>query len=145
MYRTKLGPPILRILDKKLQITNCGSCNGKCVTTLPLPQLSRKAAEADTLQEVPTSLMSVGKTADDGNVSIFTEYGVTLHKEEYVLIACQRKPILIIKMYECGRYQIPLSQYHGQWQPCRPTKAARRHLHLAHSVYELTSKKEDII
>ena len=68
----------MRILDKKLQITNCGSCNGKCVTTLPLPQLYSKAAEADTLQEVPTSLMSVGKTADDGNVSIFNKYGVTI-------------------------------------------------------------------
>ena len=41
------------------------------------------------------SLMSVGKTADDGNVSIFTKKDVKLYKEEDVLITCRGKPILI--------------------------------------------------
>ena len=36
--------------------------------------------------------MSVGKTADDGNVSIFTREVVTVYKEEDVLITRQRKP-----------------------------------------------------
>ena len=76
--RKKLGLPILRISDKKVGVANGGACNGKYVTTLPLPQLSSKAAEADTFKEFPTSLISVGKAADDGNVSIFTKYGVTI-------------------------------------------------------------------
>ena len=41
--------------------------------------------------------MSVGKTADDGNVSIFTKDGVTVYKEEDVLITCHRKLILVDK------------------------------------------------
>ena len=126
--RTKLGLPILRISDKKVGVDNGGACNGKYVTSLPFLQLSNKAAEADTFKELPTSLMSVGKTADDGNVSIFTKYGVTIHKEEDVIITCQKKPIIICKRYERGRYRIPLTQDQGQSQPHRPTKAARRQI-----------------
>ena len=59
--------------------------------------------------------MSVGKTADNGNVYIFTREGVTVYKEENVLITCQRKPTLIGKRYERGKYRIPLTQAHGQW------------------------------
>ena len=88
--------------------------------------------------------MSVVKTAGDGNVSIFTKYGFKIHKEEDVLITCQNKPIIIGKRYERCRYWIPLTQDHGQWQPHRPTKAARRQLQLAHSVYNLPSKEEAI-
>ena len=36
--------------------------------------------------------MGVGKTADNGEVSIFKKEGVTIYKEEDVLITCQRKP-----------------------------------------------------
>eukprot|EP00970_Alexandrium_tamarense_P000002 scaffold1_cov149-Alexandrium_tamarense.AAC.2 len=36
--------------------------------------------------------MSVGKTADDGMVSIFTHDGVTVFKEDDVLITCKDKP-----------------------------------------------------
>jgi hypothetical protein len=39
--------------------------------------------------------MSVGKTADDGTISIFTKDGVTVHKEEEVLITCKGMPILV--------------------------------------------------
>ena len=92
----------MRISDKKVGVSNGGACNGKYVTTLPFPQLSSKAAEADRFEEFPTSLMSVGKTADDGNVSIFTKYGVTVYKEEDVLITCQRNPILVGKRDKRG-------------------------------------------
>ncbi len=51
--------------------------------------------QADTFQEFPSSLMSVGKTADDGTVSVFTKEGVTVFKEEDVLITCKGEPILI--------------------------------------------------
>ena len=60
-------------------MSNDGACNGKYINTLILPQLSNRAAEADTFEEFPTSLMSVGKTSGDGNVSIFTKDGVTLY------------------------------------------------------------------
>ena len=108
----------MRILYKKVGVANGGVYNGKYATSLPLPQLFSKAAKADTFEEFPTLLMSVGKTSDDGNVSIFTKDGVTIHKEEYVLITCQNRPILIGKIDERGRYRIPLNQEHGQWQPC---------------------------
>jgi hypothetical protein len=41
--------------------------------------------------------MSVGKTADDGNIYIFTKEGVSVYKEEDVLITCKGKAILIGK------------------------------------------------
>jgi hypothetical protein len=68
-------------------------------TALPFPQLSTKAkaAEADTFNDFPTSLMSIGKTADDGNISIFTKEGVSVYKEEDVLITCKGEAILIGK------------------------------------------------
>ena len=81
----------------------------------------QKAAEADTFKEFPTSLMSVGKTVYDGNLSIFAKEGVTVYKEEDVLITCQRKPILVVKLDERSRYSIPLTQACGKWQPRKPT------------------------
>ncbi len=51
--------------------------------------------QADTFQDFPTSLMSVGKTADNGTVSVFTKEGVSVFKEEDVLITCKGEPILI--------------------------------------------------
>ena len=86
----------------------------------------------------------MGKTADDGNMSIFTKDGVKVYKEEDVLIKCQINTILIGKRDERGRYRIPLTQDHGQWQLHRPKKAARRKIQLAHSVYNLPYKVEVI-
>ena len=74
---------------------NSGVSAGKHFTKLPFEQLSKKAAQADTFQDFPTSLMNVGKTCDDGNISIFTGDGVTVHKEQDVLITCKGDPILI--------------------------------------------------
>jgi hypothetical protein len=51
--------------------------------------------QADTFQDFPTSLMSVGKMANNGTVSVFTKEGVNVFKEEDVLITCKGKPILI--------------------------------------------------
>jgi hypothetical protein len=42
--------------------------------------------QADTFQDFPMSLMSVGKTADGGTASVFTKEGVNVFKEEDVLI-----------------------------------------------------------
>ena len=57
-----------------------------------------------------TSLMSVGKTADDGNVSVFTERDVKVYKEADVLITYKGKPTLVGRRDERGRYRIPLVQ-----------------------------------
>ena len=71
--RKQIGIPIVRVLAKKVGVANGSTCNGKYVIKLPFPQLSNRAAEADTFEELPISLISVGKTADDGNMSIFTK------------------------------------------------------------------------
>jgi hypothetical protein len=60
--------------------------------------------QADTFQAFPTSLMSVGKTEDDGTVSVFTKVGVNVFKEEDVLITCKGEPILIGVRDSHGRY-----------------------------------------
>ena len=134
----------MKIADKKVGVANIGACNDKYVTSLQFPQLYSKAAEADKFEEFPASLMSVGKTADDGNVTIFTKDDITTHKEEDVLIACQKKPILIGKRDEIVRYRIPLTQNLGQWKTRRPMKATRRKLELSHIVYDLPSNEEAI-
>ena len=92
--RAKLGLPILCESTKKGKVANGEASKGKHVTALPFPQLSEKAAEADTFDEFKTSLMSVGNMADEGKVSVFTEEDVKIYKEEDVLIACKGEPIL---------------------------------------------------
>ena len=57
---------ILRKSTKQVHVANGDTSKAKHVTNLPFPQLSTKAAQADTFEHFPTSLMSVGKTADDG-------------------------------------------------------------------------------
>ena len=88
--------------------------------------------------------MSVGKTADDGNVSIFIREGVTVYKEEDILIKCQRKPILIGRQDERGQYRILLTQAHGQCQPRKPTRKANKDIQQANSVCNLPSIEEAI-
>ena len=71
--RKQLGLPIFPISAKKVGVANGGACNGKYVTKMPLPQLSSRAAGADAFEELPTSLLSVVKTANDSNMSILTK------------------------------------------------------------------------
>jgi hypothetical protein len=77
--------PILRSSSKKFKVANGGKCKAKNVTQLPFPQLSERATIADTFTNFPKSLMSVGKTTDNGTISIFTKTGVTIHNETDVL------------------------------------------------------------
>ncbi len=84
--------------------------------------------QADTFQDFPTSLMSVGKTANDGTVSVFTKEGVSVFKEEDMFITCKGEPTLIGVRDSQGRYQIPLMQQRGQWQPRRLSKQAQKAL-----------------
>jgi hypothetical protein len=88
--------------------------------------------------------MSVGKTANDGTVSVFTKEGVNVFKETDVLITCKSEPILIGVRDSHGRYRIPLVQQRGQWQPRHPSKQARKILRQANSVYDLPSTKQAI-
>ena len=100
--RAKLGLPILRKSTKRVKSANGGASKGKHVTALPFPQLSEKAAEADTFDEFKTSLVSVGKPADDGNVSVFTKEKVKIYKEEDILITCKGEPIIVGRRDERG-------------------------------------------
>ena len=88
--------------------------------------------------------MSVGKTADDGNVSVFTKEEVKVYKEEDILITCKGEPILVGRRDERGRYRIPLVQQRGQWKPKIPTKASKKYLQQANSVYDLPSTEEAV-
>ena len=106
--RIGLGLPILGPLQKRVTVSNGGTSSGKYITRLPFPQLYTAAAEAYTFEEFPSSLMSVGKTSDDGNVSIFTDKKLQVYKEADVMITCKGKPILVGKRDERGRYLIPL-------------------------------------
>jgi hypothetical protein len=102
--RRSAGLPILRPSTRKVGVANGGTSTAKYVTQLPFQQLSAQAMQADTFQDFPTSLMSVGKTADDGTVSVFTKEGVNVFKEEDVLITCKGEPILIGVRDSHGRY-----------------------------------------
>ena len=136
--------PILRSSNKKVGVANGDTCKAKNVTQLPFPQLSKRATTADTFANFPTSLMSVGKTSDNGTISIFTKTGVTVHKETDVLIRCKGAPLIIGVRDEHGRYRIPLIQKRGQWQPRTPSKKARHALEKANSVYDLPSTEQGI-
>jgi hypothetical protein len=93
--RRKAGLPIIQKSTRQVGVANGGVSQAKFVTQLPFKDLSAKAKQADTFQDFPSSLMSVGKTADDSTISIFTKNGVTVHKEMDVLITCKGNPILI--------------------------------------------------
>jgi len=136
--------PILRKSSKRVRDVNGTTSSAKHVTQLPFQQLSTTANQADTFDEFPTSLMSVGKTADDNTISIFTKQGVTVHHEHGILITCQGKPILIGGRDEQGRYRIPLMQQKGQWQPRQPNKCITKALQQANSVYDLPSTEQAI-
>jgi hypothetical protein len=88
--------------------------------------------------------MSVGKTANNGTVSVFTKDGVNVFKEEDVLITCKGKSILIGVRDVHGQYRIPLMQQWGQWQLRHPSKRARKALQQANSAYDFPLTKQAI-
>jgi hypothetical protein len=140
----KAGLPILRTSTQKVGVANGGTSKAKYVTQLPFQQLSAQAIQADTFQDFPTSLMSVGKMANNGTVSVFTKKGISVFKEEDMLITCKGKPMLIGVRDSQGRYRIPLMQQRGQWQLRRPSKQVQKALRQANSVYNLLSTKQAI-
>ena len=142
--RKKAGLPILRKSSRRVAVANGEVSTGANVTALPIPQLPQAAAEADTFEDFTHSLMSVGKTSDAGTISIFTKDGVTVHKEDDVMITCKGAPIMIGARDMQGRYRIPLVQRDGTWRPRKPSKKAREHFQQANSVYDLPSTEQAI-
>jgi hypothetical protein len=120
----KAGLPIILKSTRRVGMANGKVSQAKFVMQLPFKDLSAKAKQANTFQDFPSSLMSIGKTSNNGTISISTKNGVTVHKETDVLITCKGKPILIGVYNEQGCYQIPLIQWRGQWQPQQPSKQA---------------------
>ena len=74
----------------------------------------------------------------------FKKEGVTVHKEQDVLITFKGEPMLIGIRDDKGRYRIPLVQQRGRWQPRKPSKKARQALRQANSVYDLPSIEQAI-
>ena len=143
--RIRLELPIFWSSHKRVAVSNVGKSEGKYVTRLTFTQLSTATAEADTFEEFPSSLMSVGKTSDDGNVSIFTDEKLQVYKDTDVLITCRGKQILIGKRDERGRCHILLMQTRGQWKPRKPSKKSKKFLQEARSVYDLPTIEESVI
>ena len=102
------GLPILRPSTRMVGVANGGTSHAQNVTGLLFHKLKAQAQQADTFQDFPTLLMSVGKTSDNGTISIFTKTGITVYKEKDVLIMCKGKPILIHVQDGWGCYWIPL-------------------------------------
>ncbi len=80
------GLPILQSSTHMVGVANRGTSQAQHVTQLPFHKLSARARQADTFQDFLMLLMSVGKTSDDGTISVFTKTSITVFKEEDVLI-----------------------------------------------------------
>ena len=117
MDRIAANLPILRASTKYAGVANGSTSKVLHISHFPFKQMSTKATTADSFPDFTQSLMIVDKTCDDGTISIFTCDGVTLNKEQDVLITCKGEPILIRVCYEQGRYHISLIQTIGHWHP----------------------------
>jgi len=142
--RIKAGLPILCPSSKCIRVANGHCSHGKNMTALPFSSILAKAVKADTFDEFPNSLISVGRILDDNTISIFTKDGITVHQEQDVLITCQGEPILIGVCHKHGRYHTPLIQQKGQWQPHPPRKRINKKLCEANSIYDFPSIEQAI-
>jgi hypothetical protein len=139
----KAGLPILRPSTRRVGVANGGTSNSKCITQLPFRKLSAQLRQADTFQDFPTSLMSMGKTSDDGTVSVFTKEGVNIFKEEDVLITCKGEQSSSAS--EITR-TIPntVDATTGPLATMTPIQTSKKALLQANSVYDLPSTKQAI-
>eukprot|EP00804_Cyclotella_cryptica_P017079 CCRYP_003321-RA/>CCRYP_003321-RA protein AED:0.39 eAED:0.42 QI:0/0/0/1/0/0/2/0/254 len=122
MRRAKL--PILCLSSKCFGVTNGSFSHGWHVTVLPFANLSTHATQAGSFDDFPNSLISVGHLANDNTISIFTQDGVTVHKEQDVLITCCGDPVLIGVSDKHGHSRAPLIQTKGHWRPRLPKNAS---------------------
>ena len=79
--RKSVGLPIIRPSTKQVGVANGGTSTARHISCLPFKQLSDRAASADSFDNFPSSLMSVGKMSDDETISIFIKEDITVHKE----------------------------------------------------------------
>ena len=88
--------------------------------------------------------MSMGKTANNGTVSVLTKTSVTVYKKEDVLINMQGQA----HPHQGARRMRPIlntvMEQRGQWQPRRLFKQARKTLRHANSIYNLPSTEQAI-
>jgi len=89
--RKEAGMPIVGSSTKIVGVANQGSSAGKHKTKLNFKSLSNKAREADTFEDFKNSLLSVGRLAEDGLVSIFTKDGTAA-----------QLPIILENVPKCG-------------------------------------------
>lgn len=143
-HRSELGLPDLGKSSKLVRVANGGIEHGKVRTQLPFEGLSEQARRADSFDTFHTTLISGQRVVDDGNKVILDDKGVKVYKSEDVLILVRGKPIMVGKRDERGRFQIPLMQVRGQWQPRVPSKRERHTLEQANSVYDLPSTEQAI-
>ena len=142
--RVHAGLPILKPPTKRVGVANGGASVGTHVTHLKFHQISHKESTTDTFTDSPNFLMSVGNTADDNTISVFTKYDVKFYYKEDVLITCKNNPVLIRVCNISGLYCILLQQRRGQWQPCQPSKKAKKALRQSKNMCDLPSTEQSI-
>ena len=79
------------------------------------------------------------KKSNAGTLSIFKKYGVTVHKEDNVMITYKSSPILIGSRDMHDRYRIILVLQKGTWQPRKHSNKAREYVQQANRMYDLPS------
>ncbi|EJK62273.1 hypothetical protein THAOC_17120, partial [Thalassiosira oceanica] len=142
--RQQLALPILRASTKRVRVANGEIETGKHRTMLPIDGLSEEGRSADSFDQFGTTLLSVGRTTDDGNTAIFNSSGVSVHRDRDVLILVKGKPVMIGRRDDNGRYKIPLVRQRQQMKPVVPRKRDIERLERANSVYDLPSVEEAI-
>jgi hypothetical protein len=108
--RQAAGLPILRPSSKQVAVANGQLSMAKHESRLSLTVFSPMPRKRTCSTISHKSLMSAGKVSDNGTISIFTRDGVTVHREEDVLVTCKGAPLLIGVRDEHGRYRVPSSE-----------------------------------
>ena len=114
-YLSKCNHKTAGLANLTNALGNGGTNTTRHVSRLPFQQLSDRAASANTFDNFPSLLMSMGKTSNDGTISIFTKDGITVHKEQDVLITCKGEPLLIGIRNSKGHYCILVMHQRGHW------------------------------
>jgi hypothetical protein len=116
----KAGLPILRRSTRRVSVANGEVSTGTNVITLPMLQLPKEDTEGNAFDNFLHSLMSADKTSGAGTISIFRKDGLTVHKEDNVMITCKGTPIMIGARDMHGRYKTSLIQQKDTWQTRKP-------------------------
>ena len=138
------GLPILWHLTKRVRVANGSTSSGTFVTKLHFLKLSAQAVETDTFQEFPTSLMSVGKTANDGKISIFTKTASQCTKNKMCWSHAKTPPSSLENTMSKDAIAIYWSNNEDNGNRANQPKKSKKYLREANSVYNLTSTEQAI-